>query len=83
MSTQAMERKEDRSPDVERAAQRLGRPPPASRSLLKRLCDIVLALAMLVALVPLCVVVVLLLAFAGDGCSSSGCGSAATAARSS
>ena len=67
MSTQAMERQEDRSPDVARAAQRLGRPRARISLALKRLCDIVLALLMLVALLPLLIVVVLLLAFAGDG----------------
>lgn len=67
MSTQAMERQEDRSPDVARAAQRLGRPLARVSLLLKRLCDIALALVMLVALLPLLIVVVGLLAFAGDG----------------
>jgi lipopolysaccharide/colanic/teichoic acid biosynthesis glycosyltransferase len=67
VSTQAMERQEDRSPDVARAAQRLRRPLARVSLALKRLCDIVLALVMLVALLPLLIVVVLLLAFAGDG----------------
>ena len=67
MSTQAMERQEDRSPDVARAAQRLGRPRARISLALKRLLDIVLALVMLVALLPVLIVVVLLLAFAGDG----------------
>ena len=67
MSTQAMERQEDRSPDVARAAQRLAAPACPRFAALKRLCDIVLALVMLVALLPLLVVVVVLLAFAGDG----------------
>ena len=67
MSTQAMERQEDRSPDVARAAQRLGRPLARVSLALKRLSDIVLALVMLVALLPLLIVVVLLLVFAGDG----------------
>jgi lipopolysaccharide/colanic/teichoic acid biosynthesis glycosyltransferase len=67
VSTQAMERQEDRSPDVARAAQRLGRPRARISLALKRLCDIVLALVMLVALLPLLIVVVLLFAFAGDG----------------
>ena len=67
MPTQAMDRQEDRSPDVARAAQRLGRPLARVSLLLKRLCDMVLALVMLVALLPLLIVVVGLLAFAGDG----------------
>ena len=67
MSTQAMERQEDRSPDVARAAQRLGRPRARVLLACKRAFDIVLALVMLVALLPLLVVVLLLLAFAGDG----------------
>src|SRR4051812_41736875 len=62
-----MERQEDRSPDVARAAQRLGRPRARISLALKRLCDVVLALVMLVALLPLLIAVVLLLAFAGDG----------------
>jgi lipopolysaccharide/colanic/teichoic acid biosynthesis glycosyltransferase len=62
-----MERQEDRSPDVARAAQRLGRPLARVSLALKRLCDVVLALLMLVALLPLLIVVVLLLLFAGDG----------------
>ena len=66
MSTQAMERKEDRSPDVERAAQRLGRPAVRVALLLKRSADMVLALAMLVALLPVWIVVMALLLFAGD-----------------
>ena len=66
MSTRAMERQEDRSPDVARAAQRLGRPRARVSLALKRVCDIVLALVMLVALLPLLIVVVLLLAFAGN-----------------
>ena len=67
MSTQAMERQEDRSPDVARAAQRLARPRARAALALKRLLDVVLALVMMVALLPLLVIVVLLLAFAGDG----------------
>ncbi len=67
MSTQAMERKEGRSPDVERAAQRLARPATRAALALKRLVDVVLALAMLIALLPVLVLVVGLMAFAGDG----------------
>ena len=67
MSTQAMERQEDRSPDVARAAQRLAKPRARASLALKRLLDVVLALVMLVALLPVLVVVLLLLAFAGDG----------------
>jgi lipopolysaccharide/colanic/teichoic acid biosynthesis glycosyltransferase len=62
-----MDRKEDRSPDVERAAERLGRPPARLALVLKRVVDLLLALAMLIALLPMFVVVLLLLAFAGDG----------------
>jgi lipopolysaccharide/colanic/teichoic acid biosynthesis glycosyltransferase len=62
-----MERQEDRSPDVARAAQRLGRPLARVSLALKRLTDVLLALVMLVALLPLLAVVVGLLAFAGDG----------------
>jgi lipopolysaccharide/colanic/teichoic acid biosynthesis glycosyltransferase len=67
VSIQAMDRKEDRSPDVERAAERLARLPARVALTLKRLGDVFLAFAMLVALLPVFVVVVLLLAFAGDG----------------
>ena len=49
----AMERKQDRSPDVERAAQRLGRPRARAALVAKRLLDVLLALAMVVALLPL------------------------------
>jgi lipopolysaccharide/colanic/teichoic acid biosynthesis glycosyltransferase len=62
-----MERRQDRSPDVERAAERLGRPRARVALALKRLVDITLALVMLVALAPVWLAVVLLLAFAGDG----------------
>jgi lipopolysaccharide/colanic/teichoic acid biosynthesis glycosyltransferase len=61
-----MERQEDRSPDVARAAQRLERPRARVSLACKRVCDILLALVMLVALAPLLLVVVLLLAFAGE-----------------
>ena len=40
---------------------------PASRSLLKRAVDVVLALVMIVALLPVLIAVVVLLLFAGDG----------------
>jgi lipopolysaccharide/colanic/teichoic acid biosynthesis glycosyltransferase len=62
-----MDRKEDRSPDVERAAERLARPSARIALALKRVLDVLLALAMLVALLPMFVLVLLLLAFAGDG----------------
>src|SRR4051812_42476605 len=61
-----MERKEDRSPDVARAAQRLARPRARVSLTLKRLSDVLLASVMLVALLPVLVVVVVLLALAGD-----------------
>jgi lipopolysaccharide/colanic/teichoic acid biosynthesis glycosyltransferase len=60
VSTQAMERQTDRSRDVDQAAERL-----ALR--LKRSGDVILALLMLVALVPVLLAVVLLLAFGSDG----------------
>ncbi len=63
---QAMERKQDRSPDVEQAAARLARPHARVALLGKRLLDIVLALAMLVALAPLFLLVLLLLLFEGE-----------------
>jgi lipopolysaccharide/colanic/teichoic acid biosynthesis glycosyltransferase len=62
-----MERKVDRSPDVERAAARLGRPRARLALLTKRGIDVFLGLAMLVSLVPLFAVVLVLLAFAGEG----------------
>jgi lipopolysaccharide/colanic/teichoic acid biosynthesis glycosyltransferase len=62
-----MDRKEDRSPDVERAAERLARLHARVALALKRGVDVLLALAMLVAVLPMFAVVVLLLAFAGDG----------------
>ena len=40
---------------------------PASRSLLKRTVDMLLALVMIVALLPVLIAVVALLLFAGDG----------------
>jgi lipopolysaccharide/colanic/teichoic acid biosynthesis glycosyltransferase len=65
-SLQAMERRLDRSPDVERAATRLARPRARIALVTKRLLDIVLALVMLIAVTPLFAVVLLLLLFAGD-----------------
>jgi len=67
VSTQAMDRKQDRPPDVERAAERLGRPRARAELAAKRTLDIVLALAMLVALLPLLALVALLLVLAGEG----------------
>jgi len=67
VSTHAIERQADRSPDVARAAQRLARPRARAALALKRLLDAGLALVMMVALLPLLVIVVALLAFAGDG----------------
>jgi lipopolysaccharide/colanic/teichoic acid biosynthesis glycosyltransferase len=57
----AMERAEERPPDVERAAERLHRPRARAGLALKRALDLVLALAMVVALLPLFAVLVLLL----------------------
>ena len=62
-----MERETDRSPDVQRAAERLSRPRARAALGAKRLLDVVLALVMIVALVPLFVLVLALLAFGGDG----------------
>ena len=66
MSTRTME-KPERSPDVARAAQRLGRPTTRLALFVKRSVDVVLSLAMLVALVPLFLIVWVLLGFAGEG----------------
>jgi lipopolysaccharide/colanic/teichoic acid biosynthesis glycosyltransferase len=60
-----MERRE--SPDVEQAARRLARPAARAALLLKRTIDVLLALVMIVALLPVLIVVVGLLLFAGDG----------------
>jgi lipopolysaccharide/colanic/teichoic acid biosynthesis glycosyltransferase len=62
-----MERRVDRSPDVERAAARLARPHARVALLTKRGIDVVLGAAMLVSLIPLFLVVLVLLAFAGEG----------------
>src|SRR5262245_48452214 len=62
-----MERRQDRSPDVERAAARLARPRARFGLAAKRTFDVLLAAAMLVALLPLFIVVVVLLAIAGEG----------------
>jgi lipopolysaccharide/colanic/teichoic acid biosynthesis glycosyltransferase len=67
VSTHAMERQEDRSPDVARAAQRLGRPRARVSLAFKRACDVLLALVMLVALLPLLILVVVLLILGGRG----------------
>jgi lipopolysaccharide/colanic/teichoic acid biosynthesis glycosyltransferase len=61
-----MERKLDRSPDVERAAERLARPLARVALGCKRALDIALALAMIVAVAPLLLVVLLLLLFDGE-----------------
>jgi lipopolysaccharide/colanic/teichoic acid biosynthesis glycosyltransferase len=62
-----MDRDTVRSPDVERAAQRLSRPHARVALIAKRLLDVVLAFAMLVALLPLLALVVVMLTFSGDG----------------
>lgn len=67
MSARTMEYGLDRSPDVERAAERLARPHARAALATKRGIDVVLALLLLVAVLPLVVLVVGLLAFAGDG----------------
>ncbi len=67
MSTRTMQQKPERSPDVARAAERLGRPTTRLALFVKRTVDVGLSLAMLVALVPLFLIVWALLGFAGDG----------------
>jgi lipopolysaccharide/colanic/teichoic acid biosynthesis glycosyltransferase len=67
VSIQATDRKEDRSPDVQRAAARLASPAARVALVLKRALDVLLAFAMLVALLPMFIVVLSLLAFAGEG----------------
>lgn len=67
MSTRTMEYGLDRSPDVERAAERLARPHARAALATKRGVDVVLATVLLVAVVPLLLIVVVLLAFGGDG----------------
>ena len=62
-----MDRELEGSPDVEQAAARLARPRTRVALACKRLADVVLALAMLVALLPLFVVLLGLLGFAGEG----------------
>ncbi|MDA0137930.1 sugar transferase [Solirubrobacter deserti] len=62
-----MEHGLERSPDVERAAARLARPRSRAALACKRLLDVTLALAMLLAALPVFVIVLLLLGFAGDG----------------
>src|SRR4051812_36323813 len=60
-----MERAE--SPDVEQAARRLRRPRARGALVAKRALDVLLAAAMLLALAPLLVLVVVLLGLAGGG----------------
>ncbi len=67
MSTRMMEHGLHRSPDVERAAERLARPRARAALLAKRLLDTVLALVLLVAVLPVLVLVLLMLGFAGEG----------------
>jgi len=67
VSTRAMQPRLDRSPDVEQAAQRLMRPRARAALTAKRGADFLLAFLMLVAVTPLLLVALLLLAFAGDG----------------
>src|ERR1044072_1403431 len=62
-----MERRLNRSPDVERAALRLARPRARLALATKRGFDVLLAVAMLVSLIPLFAIVLVLLAFAGQG----------------
>jgi lipopolysaccharide/colanic/teichoic acid biosynthesis glycosyltransferase len=61
-----MERAQERPPDVATSAQRLDRPRARVRLAAKRGFDLALALAMIVALVPMIALVALLL-LAGDG----------------
>lgn len=67
MSTRTMEYGLDRSPDVERAAERLARPRARAGLVAKRALDAVLALVLLVAVLPVLVLVLLMLGFAGEG----------------
>src|SRR5689334_21198696 len=67
VSTRMMDKGLDRSPDVEQAAERLGRPRARAALACKRLADVTLAAALIVAVLPLIVFVLLLLGFAGDG----------------
>jgi lipopolysaccharide/colanic/teichoic acid biosynthesis glycosyltransferase len=62
-----MERRSDRSPDVERAATRLARPHARVALATKRGIDVVLGLVMLVSLLPLFLLVLILLAIGGQG----------------
>lgn len=61
-----MDRTQDRSPDVEQAAERLRRPGARCALAAKRTLDVLLALVMLVALAPLFVLAGLLLGGAGS-----------------
>jgi lipopolysaccharide/colanic/teichoic acid biosynthesis glycosyltransferase len=63
----AMERAQKRPPDVARAAERLHRPHARLRLAAKRCLDLALALAMLLALVPLVVLAALLLLLDREG----------------
>lgn len=67
MSTRTMEYGLDRSPDVERAAARLALPRARAALVAKRLLDVGLALVLLLAVLPVIVLVLLMLGFAGDG----------------
>jgi lipopolysaccharide/colanic/teichoic acid biosynthesis glycosyltransferase len=62
-----MERAQERPPDVARAAERLDRPRARMSLIAKRAMDLVLAVTMLVALVPLIVFVALLLLADDEG----------------
>src|SRR4051812_35339296 len=61
-----MERKVDRSPDVERAAARLSRPLARLALVLKRALDVLLALGMIIAVAPLLLGVLVLLLCDGE-----------------
>jgi len=67
VSTRTMEHGLQRSPDVERAAERLARPHARVALVAKRVLDVVLALVLLIAVLPVVVVVLLMLGFAGEG----------------
>ena len=67
MSTQATDRAYETSPDVQRVAQRLGRPRARCALGVKRAADVLVATLMLLALLPVLLVVVALLTVAGDG----------------
>src|SRR5262249_30341374 len=63
----ALEHAQHRPPDVSRAAERLRRPRTRASLLVKRLFDLLAALLLLVARVPVVLLTAVLLLFKGDG----------------